>query len=62
MILESVKTSDKREVIALLERYCESSEELYISMQHLDGEYRVEVLRPTKTAVSDAELQDATPL
>ncbi len=55
MILESVKTRDKSEVIAILDRYCESPTLLYASMQHLDGEYVVEVIKPSCREISDAE-------
>ncbi len=62
MILESLKTSDKSEAVALLARHCESPELLYVSVQYLNGEFAVEVQRPTKCARVNLEPPPLTPL
>ena len=60
MTLESIKTGDKNEAVALFARYCESPEELYVRVQCLNGEHVVEVLRPPQTA-ADSATPDAWP-
>ena len=52
MTIESIKTRDKSEALAVIAKHVESPDELYVRIQHLDGEYAVEVFRPSHTAVN----------
>ena len=48
MTVAEVRTKDKGEAMAVLAQHLESPDEVYARMQHLDGEYTVEVIRPTE--------------
>ena len=50
MTLAKIKSNNKCDALALLGNYLDSPEGLYASIQCVDGEYTVDIIRPSHTA------------
>jgi hypothetical protein len=55
MVIDEIKTADKKEALAILGKHLDSPELLYASMECLDGEYAIKIQRPTHTCGDEEE-------
>jgi hypothetical protein len=64
MVIDAIKTTDKKEALAILGRHLDSPELLYASMEYLDGVFSVKVQKPSHTCDDEndpqAQLIDAS--
>ena len=53
MVIDEIKTTDKKEALTILGKHLDSPELLYASIECLNGEYAIKVQRPSHVCADE---------